>query len=85
MELNVYLMVDQQDVDNHDYMLEQYDVKLYKNLHEINVMNVDQFYIFVVNHIFEDNVDVMQIEMLLDINFLNQHHKNLKKQKFRFI
>jgi hypothetical protein len=68
------------DVDNYDYMLVQYDVMLYKNLHVINVMNVDRFYIFVENHRFVDNVDVKLIEMLLDINFLNPHHKNLRKK-----
>jgi hypothetical protein len=78
MKLNVYLMDDQLDVDNHDYMLEQYDVMQYKNHHVINVMNVDQFYIFVENHRFVDNVDVKLIKMLLDIDFLNPHHKNLK-------
>ncbi len=77
MVLNAYLMDDQQDVDNHDYMLVQYDVMLYRNHHVINIMNVDQFYIFVENHIFVDNVDVKLREMLLDISFLNPHHKNL--------
>ena len=45
-------------------------------------MNVDRFYIFVVNHKFVDNVDVRLKEMPLDIDFLNQLHKNLEENYF---
>ena len=79
VELNSYRMDDQQDVDDHDYMPEQYDVKRCRNHHEIDVRNADRSCIFVGNRRFADNVDVMQREMLLDRDFLNPLHRNLKR------
>ena len=47
----------QQDVDNHDYMPEQYNVKPCGNQHEEDVTNADRSCTVVDNHRFEDDID----------------------------